>query len=74
LLTFFVLQIYQEHGFVGFGGIERAKFRATVEPGCRLYLLGHITEARRARKYVCDVQGVVGQTLVFEATISGLKV
>ncbi len=74
LLSFFVTQIYQESGFIGFGGIERAKFRATIEPGCRLYLLGHITEARRGRKYVCDVQGVVDQTLVFEATISGLKV
>ncbi len=74
LLSFFVKQIYQEQGFVGFGGIDRAKFRATIEPGCRLYLLGHITEARPGRKYVCDVQGVVAQTLVFEATISGLKV
>jgi 3-hydroxyacyl-[acyl-carrier-protein] dehydratase len=74
LLSFFVTQIYEEHGFIGFGGIERAKFRATVEPGCRLYLLGHITEARRSRKYVCDVQGVVDQTLVFEATIYGLRV
>jgi 3-hydroxyacyl-[acyl-carrier-protein] dehydratase len=74
LLSFFVTQIYEEHGFIGFGGIERAKFRATVEPGCRLYLLGHITEARRSRKYVCDVQGVVDQTLVFEATLYGLRV
>jgi 3-hydroxyacyl-[acyl-carrier-protein] dehydratase len=74
LLSFFVKKVYQERGFVGFGGIERAKFRATVEPGCRLYLLGHITEARRGRKYACDIQGVVSGTLVFEATIFGLKV
>jgi len=74
LLSFFVKQIHQEGGFVGFGGIDRAKFRATIEPGCRLYLLGHITSARPGRKYVCDVQGVVDQTLAFEATISGLKV
>ncbi len=74
LLSFFVHQIYEEHGFIGFGGIERAKFRATVEPGSRLYLLGHITEARRGRKYACDIQGVVGETLVFEATIFGLRV
>ncbi len=74
LLSFFVHQIYEEHGFIGFGGIEHAKFRATVEPGCRLYLLGHLTEIRRGRKYTCDVQGVVAQTLVFEATIAGLRV
>ncbi len=74
LLSFFVTQAYEERGFIGFGGIERAKVRATVEPGCRLYLLGHITEARRGRKYVCDIQGIVDGTLVFEATIYGLKV
>ena len=74
LLSFFVKHVYQEEGFVGFGGIERAKFRSAIEPGCRLYLLGHITEARRGRRYACDVQGVVAGTLVFEATISGLRV
>jgi 3-hydroxyacyl-[acyl-carrier-protein] dehydratase len=74
LLSFFVKQVCEEEGFVGFGGIERAKFRLPVEPGCRLYLLGHITEARRGRKYVCDVQGVVSGNIAFEATISGMRV
>ena len=74
LLSFFVTQVYEEQGFIGFGGIERAKFRAAIEPGCRLHLLGHITEMRRGRKYVCDVQGVVAGTLAFEATIAGLRV
>jgi 3-hydroxyacyl-[acyl-carrier-protein] dehydratase len=74
LLSFFVLQIYEEEGFIGFGGIEKAKFRAAVEPGCRLYLLGHIIEIRTGRKYVCDVQGVVNGSLAFEATISGMRI
>ena len=74
LLSFFVKQIYQEEGFVGFGGINRAKFRAVIEPGCRLYLLGHVTDARRGRRYTCDVQGLVNDTLVFEATISGMRI
>ena len=74
MLSFLVKQIYAEPGFVGFGGIDRAKFRATIEPGCRLYLLGHVTEARKGRRYTCDVQGVVKGGLVFEATISGMHV
>jgi 3-hydroxyacyl-[acyl-carrier-protein] dehydratase len=74
LLSFFVKQVYEEEGFVGFGGIERAKFRSAIEPGCRLYLLGHVTQARRGRKYACDVQGLVAETLAFEATISGMRV
>jgi 3-hydroxyacyl-[acyl-carrier-protein] dehydratase len=73
LLSFFVRELYKGEGFVAFGSIERAKFRAPVEPGSRLYLLGHITEVRRGRKYVCDVQGVVAGTLTFEATISGMR-
>lgn len=74
LLSFFVKQVYKEEGFVGFGGIDQAKFRSVIEPGSRLYLLGHVTSARPGRKYVCDVQGVVDKTLVFEATISGMRV
>jgi len=74
LLSFFIKQVYEEEGFVGFGGISQAKFRMAIKPGCRLYLLGHITEARRGRKYVCDVQGVVSGALAFEATISGMRV
>jgi 3-hydroxyacyl-[acyl-carrier-protein] dehydratase len=74
LLSFIVTQVYEEKGFIGFGGIERAKFRLAIEPGCRLYLLGHLTEVRRGRKYVCDVQGVVAGALAFEATISGMRV
>ncbi len=74
LLSFFVKQIYQEEGFIGFGGIDKAKFRAAIEPGCRLLLLGHVVEARKGRKYVCDVQGVVSGSLAFEATISGMRI
>lgn len=74
LLSFFVKHVYEEEGFIGFGGIVNAKFRAAVEPGCRLLLLGHVVQARPGRKYVCDVQGVVDQMLVFEATISGMRV
>lgn len=72
LLSFFVKQVLNIEGFVGFGGIESAKFRAAVTPGCRLYLLGQIIE-KRTRKYTCATQGLVDGTIVFEAIISGIK-
>lgn len=72
LLSFFVKQVLNIEGFVGFGGIESAKFRAVVTPGCRLYLLGQIIE-KRTRKYTCATQGLVDGTIVFEAIISGIK-
>ena len=73
LSSFFVKQIYGLGGFIGFAGIDSAKFRFVVEPGQRLYLLGHITKFKR-RKYICSVQGVVDGTMVFETVVSGLNV
>jgi len=73
LSSFFVKQIYEFGGFIGFAGIDFAKFRSVVEPGQRLYLLGHITKFKR-RKYTCSVQGVVVDTMVFETAVSGLQV
>ena len=71
--SFFVKKIYDLGGFIGFAGIESAKFRGIVEPPCRLYLLGHITKFRR-RKYTCSLQGFVDGTMVFETVVSGLNV
>jgi len=72
LSSFFVKQVYEVQGFIGFAGVDSAKFRATVEPGTRLYLLGHITNFKR-RKFTCNVQGVVDGTMVFETVVSGLN-
>jgi 3-hydroxyacyl-[acyl-carrier-protein] dehydratase len=73
LSSFFVKQIYDVEGFIGFASIDSAKFRVPVEPGNRLYLLGHITKFKR-RKYTCSIQGVVDDTMVFETIVSGLNV
>lgn len=73
LLSFFVKQIYNEKGFLGFGGIDSAKFRSVVEPGQRLYLLGHVKEFK-SRKYTSAIQGVVNGAIVFESVIIGMRV
>ena len=77
LSSFFMKRIYGVKGFVGFAGIDSAKFRSVVEPGQRLYLLGHITKFKR-RKHTThvetSVQGVVGGTMVFEAVVSGMEI
>ena len=73
LLSFFVKHVYEVQGFIGFAGIESAKFRASVEPGQRLLLLGHITKFK-SRKYSAYIQGVVDGTMVFETSVSGMKV
>lgn len=73
LSSFFMKRIYGLEGFIGFSGIEKTKFRGTVVPGDRLYLLGHIYKIR-SRQFSAKVQGVVGDTLVFDTIISGMKV
>ena len=73
LASFFVKQVYDVDGFVGFAGIESAKFRAIVEPGQKLYLLGCLTKFKR-RKFDFSAQGLVGETMVFETLVSGLRV
>jgi 3-hydroxyacyl-[acyl-carrier-protein] dehydratase len=75
LSSFFLKQVYQEQGFIGFAGIEEAKFRSVVEPGQRLYLLGHILKYKRRKRgthVTTSVQGVAGETMVFEAIVSGM--
>jgi 3-hydroxyacyl-[acyl-carrier-protein] dehydratase len=74
LLSFFVKQVYEETGFIGFAGIESAKFRSTVVPGQRLYLLGQITKLRKGRRYTAYIQGVVEDTMAFECEVSGMAV
>ncbi|HIJ66870.1 MAG TPA: beta-hydroxyacyl-ACP dehydratase [Planctomycetes bacterium] len=71
--SFFMKRIYGLKGFIGFSGIERAKFRETVVPGDRLYLLGHICKVR-SRQFSADVQGLVNDKLAFDTTITGMKV
>jgi len=73
LLSFYVKQITGVKGFVGFAGIKSAKFRATVEPESRLYLLGHGIKIT-SRKHTFMAQGVANGKMVFEACIEGLKV
>lgn len=58
-------------GMVAYGGVDGCKFRATVTPPCRLLLCCRELD-NRTRRIICDTQGFVGQTLVFEARITGL--
>jgi len=73
LCSFFMKRIYGLEGFIGFSGIGKTKFRGTVLPGSRLYLLGHIDKVR-SRQFSATVQGVVDDKIVFDTLISGMRV
>lgn len=57
-----------------FTRIEGATFRAPVEPGDTLYLLGQ--EVRfSSKKFVCDIQGIINnERIAFGARISGFAI
>ena len=77
LSSFFLKEIFKEMGFIGFAGIEYAKFRSVIEPGNRLYLLAHITKYKKRKQtthITTSVQGVVNNNLVFETSVSGMRV
>lgn len=77
LASFFMKKIYNEEGFIGFAGIESAKFRLTIEPGQRLYLLGHIIKykkKKRITRVTTGIQGVIDGKIAFETSVSGMRV
>lgn len=59
--------------FLGFGGVENCKFRDTVVPPARLYLIC-VGVDYRSRRIVSNTQGVRDGKLVFEAQITGLTI
>ena len=62
-----------EGAFLGFGGVDACKFRETVVPPARLYILIQGTEFR-PRRVISTAQGVCDGRLVFEASIIGVVV
>ena len=57
---------------VGFGGLDKVKFRGVVRPGERLTIAIEVTKYRRGRMVVCRFQEFVGTTLVCEGELTGI--
>lgn len=72
LASFFTKCYLQWKGFIGFGGVEKCKFRQQVTPGQRMTLIGQKMWERHGR-ICCDVQGVVEGQLAFETSIIGIQ-
>lgn len=61
------------HGFLGFTRCTDVVFRGQVVPGDHLLLLSEEIEFNR-RRFISKAQGVVGEKLVFEGTITGMVI
>lgn len=64
---------FSEPRLAAFTHIEHASFRSMVVPGDRLILLCQEIKFS-PRRFISDVQGLVGQRLVFEARIGGMSI
>ena len=60
-------------GFMGFAGIDDARFRGQVVPGDRLIVAARIARLRRNLASF-TTQSWVGRELVFESQITGVRV
>jgi len=73
LVSYYVMAHEERNGkFLGFGGVDKVKFRGQVVPGDRLIMVGKMTESRRGRKYVGHTQGFVNGQMVYEGYITGM--
>src|SRR5712691_11261140 len=57
--------------FVGLGGLNDVQFRAPVQPGDRLVIIAKMTRERKSLTQ-SDVQGFVGDAMVFNAIVQGV--
>lgn len=73
LCTYFYMSTHDDDRFLGFGGINDVKFRGTVLPGQRLYLVVK-TVSLKSRKMIFNTQGFVDGKLVYQGTIIGMPV
>lgn len=69
---YIVTQGLLEGDFVGFFGMDDVRFRGTVRPGDRLILIGKMLRYHR-RQTVFNVQGFVGNQMVFHADVIGMS-
>ena len=61
-----------EKPLVGLGGLESVRFRAPVVPGCRLVMAVFLERGgSKICRYMC--QGYVGEKMVFEGKILGVR-
>lgn len=72
LCSYYIVALgHLEGDFLGFGGLENVRFRYPVRPGDRLVLIGKAMLINR-RKTLFNVQGFVGEKMVFHADVIGM--
>ncbi|MCG8404032.1 MAG: beta-hydroxyacyl-ACP dehydratase [Phycisphaerales bacterium] len=73
-LSAFAQQILvpEAEGVMGFGGVDKGKFRDSIYPPARLIFVGRAIDLRM-RKFRCEVQAFANGRMAFEAEIAGIR-
>ena len=69
--SYYYMRTLGHERFLGFGGMDKVRFRDLVRPGDKLYILAKPIDMRR-RISRFQTQGVVNGKIVFEAEIIGV--
>ena len=73
LCAYRTMRLQPEMGFVGFAKCDEVRFRGTLVPPGRLYMIAQVVEMNR-RRAIAKCQGVHDGSLIFEALITGMSV
>lgn len=60
--------------YLGFGGMDKVRFRKPVFPDCRLDIVAQVTRVRARKLSQFRFQGFVGGELMFEGEMLGVTV
>ena len=71
LVCFYAMSKSPNSGFLGFAGVENVKFRGSVVPGQRIYMIGKMIEIKR-RRCIGITQAFVDGDMVYEGLIKGM--
>ena len=74
MVGYYVMSRPGFEGFLGFGGVDKVKFRGQVVPGDRLIIAALLKEMRGKRRNVAETQGFVNGQMVFEAVVTGIVI
>ncbi|MHC4445577.1 MAG: 3-hydroxyacyl-ACP dehydratase FabZ family protein [Planctomycetota bacterium] len=73
LASYMSYELMDTKQFIGFGGVDAVKFRGSVVPPAKMYIIMKMVEVR-SRRIVGDGQGIVDGKLVFEGRITGMPI
>jgi 3-hydroxyacyl-[acyl-carrier-protein] dehydratase len=73
MASYLTHRLLNARGFIGFAGVDKVKFRGVVTPPARYVIVGRGKQIK-PRRTVCEMQGFVNNTMVFEGQITGMRV